>query len=76
LGQFPPANSGIVFRKSGTDAQISLESRDLDCCGFVPLLTLDQESPGSSPGGAMAGATAPAFLFWALGLLRWRKVIP
>jgi hypothetical protein len=59
LGQFLPAKSGIglespasVLRESGTDAQISLASRHLDCCGFIPRLTLDQESPGSSPGGA------------------------
>jgi hypothetical protein len=49
----------------GTDARFTLESRHFVGLGRAPQVLLDQESPGSSPGGAMAGATAPACLFGA-----------
>jgi hypothetical protein len=48
-----PSRSETTIRKNGTDARVSLESRYRD--GLAPRfrVSLDQESPGSSPGGAM-----------------------
>jgi hypothetical protein len=67
---FPRQTPASVFSESGTDARISLESRHFD--GLAPLssLPLDQESPGSSPGGATESA-ASEFPVAALSLFAW-----
>jgi len=41
------------FGRSGTDAWFSLESRHFDGRAPPSRVSLDQESPGSSPGGAI-----------------------
>ena len=62
---FSEQSRANYVREADTDARQVANSQqvaELSCRGRG---TLDQESPGSSPGGAIAGARAPAVFFGA-----------